>query len=93
MNKLELIDHIAAGADISNLAAEKVLNSIIFRIVDAVAMNEVVRVSGLGSFNQAHRSARLGRNPMTGEDIQIPASISIKFTPGKAFKDTVNHKR
>jgi nucleoid DNA-binding protein len=90
MNKVELIDHIAAGADISQLAAEKVLNSIIFRITDAVAMNEVVQIIGWGSFSQVPRTARIGRNPITGDAIQIEASVSVKFKPGTAFKNTLN---
>lgn len=90
MNKAELIEHIAAGADISSLAAERVLNSIIFRIVDAVTANEVVQLVGLGSFTQAQRTARVGRNPVTGESVQISASVSIKFRAGKAFKTALN---
>ena len=90
MNKLELIEHIAVGADISKLAAEKALNSILLRITDAVAMNDVVRIIGWGSFSQVPRSARIGRNPITGDAVQIAASISVKFKPGAAFKNALN---
>lgn len=91
MKKAELIEQIAAGADISMLSAEQVLNSIIFRIIDAVATNDVVQIIGWGSFSQAPRSARSGRNPITGEAIQIVACLSVKFKPGTAFKDAVNN--
>lgn len=91
MKKAELIEQIAAGADISMLSVEQVLNSIIFRIIDAVATNDVVQIIGWGSFSQAPRSARSGRNPITGEAIQIAACVSVKFKPGTAFKDAVNN--
>jgi DNA-binding protein HU-beta len=90
MNKAELIDHIATGADISKLAAEKVLNSIIFRITTTVAMNEEVRIIGWGSFIPAPRSARTGRNPITGDAVEIAASVSVKFKPGIAFRNALN---
>lgn len=91
MNKLELIEQIAMGADISKLAAERVLNSILFNITDAVAMNDVVRIIGWGTFSQAPRSARIGRNPVTGDAVQIAASVSVKFKPGSAFKNALNN--
>ena len=90
MNKEELIVHIAAGADISKLAAEKALNSILLRITDAVTMNDVVRITGWGSFSQIPRSGRIGRNPITGDAVQVAASISVKFKPGSAFKNALN---
>jgi nucleoid DNA-binding protein len=90
MNKEELIHHISAGADISKLASEKALNSILLRITDAVAMNDVVQIIGWGSFSQASRSARIGRNPINGDAVQIAASISVKFKPGAAFKNALN---
>ena len=92
MNKVELIEQIAAGADISDLEAEKVLHSIIFHIMSAVKANEVVQLAGLGSFRQALRSARMGRNPVTEESVQIPESVGVKFRPGKAFKLALNSR-
>lgn len=91
MNRAELIEKIAVGADISKLSAEQVLNSIIFRILDEVSRNDAVQIIGWGSFSQAPRSARSGRNPITGEVIQISACVSVKFKPGTAFKDAVNY--
>ena len=93
MNKAELIDHIAVGADISKIAAEQVINSFIAHIIATVSANDVVQLIGLGSFGQRERSARNGRNPVTGETIYIPATISIKFKAGTAFKEAVNQNK
>jgi len=90
MKKVDLIEKIAVGADISELAAEQVLNSIIFRIIDAVKSGEEVQLIGFGSFGRARRTARLGRNPVTGQSIEIPESMVIRFRPGKAFKLALN---
>ena len=93
MNKAELIDRVAVGADISRLAAEQVINSFITHIINTVSINGVVQLIGLGSFSQIERSARNGRNPVTGATVNIPATKSIKFRAGTAFKNTVNHKK
>ena len=91
MNKVHLIELISAGADIPNTAAKLVLESIIFRIVEAVSANELVQIGGFGSFFQTHRSARMGRNPSTGLSVQIPAMKSVGFRASAAFKRQVNH--
>ena len=93
MNKAELIDHIAVGADITKLAAEQVIHSFIKHIITTVSANEVVQLIGFGSFCQRERSARTGRNPVTGGIVHIPAAKSIKFKAGTAFKDAVNHNK
>ncbi len=90
MNKNELIKHISTGADISILAAELVLNSFIKHVMLAVSSDEAVRIIGLGSFSLCERSARVGRNPVTGAVVQIQASRSVKFKAGSAFKDAIN---
>jgi len=90
INKAELIDHIAVGADITKLAAEQVMNSLIAHIITTVSDNEVVQLIGFGSFSQSQRSARNGRNPVTGETVHIPAAKSIKFKAGAAFKQALN---
>jgi DNA-binding protein HU-beta len=90
MNKVDLIECITAGADISRPDAERVLESILLRIVEAVGANEEVRIGGFGSFTQSTRSARMGHNPSTGAPLQIPTSISIGFRAGKAFKRQIN---
>jgi len=90
MNKVELIEHIAVGADISTLVAEQVLNSLISRVIHAVSSDDVVRIIGLGTFTPSERSARIGRNPVTGAAVLIQASRVVKFRAGSAFKDAVN---
>ena len=91
MNKKELIEHIATGADISTLTAEQVLNSFISHVIETVSAKDVLQLIGLGSFSQGERSARNGRNPVTGAVVHIAASRTIKFRPGIAFKNSLNH--
>ncbi|CAM3790376.1 HU family DNA-binding protein [Polynucleobacter arcticus] len=90
MNKVELISHIASGADISTLAAERVVSSFISQVIGAVSSDDVVQIIGLGSFASTERSARMGRNPVTGATVMIGASRSVKFKAGSAFKYAVN---
>jgi nucleoid DNA-binding protein len=90
MNKAELISHVASGADISMLAAERVVNSFISQVIRAVSSDDIVQIIGLGSFAPTERSARMGRNPVTGAAVMIGASKSVKFKAGSAFKDAVN---
>jgi DNA-binding protein HU-beta len=91
MNKVELIELIAVGADIPNTAAKLALESIVHRIVEAVSANDAVQIGGLGSFLQVNQSARVGRNPSTGLSVQIPAMKSVGFRASSSFKRQVNH--
>jgi DNA-binding protein HU-beta len=90
MNKTELIDAMAEAADISKAAAGRALDGMIDAITGAVKANDTVSIIGFGTFALSERAARKGRNPKTGEEIQIKASKSPKFKAGKAFKDAVN---
>ncbi len=90
MNKTELIDAMAQAADISKAAAGRALDGMIDAITGAVKSNDTVSIIGFGTFALSERAARKGRNPKTGEEIQIKASKSPKFKAGKAFKDAVN---
>jgi nucleoid DNA-binding protein len=90
MNKSELSEAIALGADISHEKGYQVLESLLAIIEKQLVGNQSVQLAGFGSFTAKERSARVGRNPKTGETIQIPASKTIRFTPGKAFKDYIN---
>ena len=90
MNKTQLIDAMAEAADISKAAAGRALDGMIDAITDAVKSNDTVSIIGFGTFALSERAARKGRNPKTGEEIQIKASKSPKFKAGKAFKDAVN---
>lgn len=90
MNKSELIEAVAEGADISKAAAERAVNTMVSSVIDTLAKGDQVAIAGFGSFVVRERAARTGRNPRTGEEIQIAASKNPAFKAGKAFKDAVN---
>lgn len=91
MNKSELIDAVAATADISKAAAGRTLDATLDAIADALKEGEQVTLVGFGSFQVKHRAARSGRNPQTGEPIQIAEANVPGFKAGKQLKDAVNH--
>lgn len=93
MNKSELIDAIAAGADISKTAAGKAVDTLVATITKAVAKGDAVTLVGFGSFKPAKRAARVGKNPKTGETLKIAATTVPKFTAGQSFKDAVAKKK
>jgi len=86
MNKQELIDAVAATTGASKVATAETLDA----ILDAVTKGDAVQLIGFGSFSLGDRAARVGRNPATGAETQIPAAKTVKFAAGKAFKDAVN---
>lgn len=90
MNKSELIAAIAEKSELSKKDSEKALNAFVEVITDALKKEEKVQLIGFGTFDLTKRAAREGRNPSTGATIQIPASVTPKFTAGKALKDAVN---
>jgi DNA-binding protein HU-beta len=90
MNKSDLIDAVAAAADISKTDAAKAVDGVFDAIGDALKKGDDVRLSGFGSFHVTKRPAREGRNPRTGKTIKIAASKSAKFKAGKGLKDALN---
>ena len=90
MNKQELIDAVASASGTSKTAAEEAINAVFETISKAVASGDTVQLIGFGSFGTGERAARTGRNPQTGEAIEIAAAKTVKFTAGKSFKDAVN---
>lgn len=90
MNKNELIDSIAAEADLSKASAGRALDATINAITDALSKGDTVSLVGFGTFAVKARNARDGRNPRTGETIKIAASNTPGFKAGKALKDAVN---
>ena len=90
MNKSELIEAVAEGADMSKAAAERAVNTMVSSVINTLAKGDQVAIAGFGSFVVRERAARTGRNPRTGEEIQIAASKNPAFKAGKAFKDAVN---
>ncbi len=89
MNKSDLIDEIAAQAEISKAAAGKALDATMVTISNALKSGDTVTLVGFGTFYVGERSARSGRNPRTGDPIEINAAKQPKFRAGKLLKDAV----
>jgi DNA-binding protein HU-beta len=90
MNKAELIESIADSADLSKASAGRALDAAIESITKALKKGDTITLVGFGTFSVRNRKARMGRNPRTGEEIQIKASKVPGFKPGKALKDAIN---
>ena len=90
MNKSELVDSIAEIADIPKTVAGRVLDATLGTITNTLKKEEQLVLVGFGTFSVKHRAARTGRNPQTGEPIQIAAAKIPSFKAGKALKDAVN---
>jgi DNA-binding protein HU-beta len=90
MNKAELIEAVAADANLSKADAGRAVDAVVDSISSALSKGQQVAVVGFGTFSVKHRAARAGRNPRTGETIQIAASNVPGFKAGKALKDAVN---
>ena len=90
MNKSELIDSIAEAADLSKASAGRAVDAAIDAITGALKNGDSVSLVGFGTYSVKHRAARQGRNPQTGETIQIAAANVPSFKAGKALKDAVN---
>lgn len=90
MNKAELIDAVAEAADVPKATATRCVDAVFGSIGDALAKDDSVNLVGFGTFSIKSRAARTGRNPRTGEPMEIAASKSPAFKPGKALKDAVN---
>ncbi len=90
MNKAELVAQVAKESELSKDAAEKAVDALFKNIERALSEQDTVRIVGFGNFQVAQRKASVGRNPRTGEAVQIPASKVPKFRPGKALKEACN---
>ena len=89
MNKTELISAVAEGTGLTKKDTEKALNAALEVITAALVAGDKVQLSGFGSFEVKEREARVGRNPKTGEPMDIAASRAPAFKAGKALKDRV----
>jgi DNA-binding protein HU-beta len=87
MTKADLIESVAAKLDLPKGQAERAVQLVFEDIVQALRTGDKVNISGFGTFAVSERKARTGRNPKTGEAIDIPASKSAKFKAGKSLKD------
>lgn len=90
MNKSELIEAVAQGADISKAAAGRAVDALVDSVTTALKEGDQVTLVGFGTFTVRERAARTGRNPQTGQTINIAASKQPAFKAGKALKDAVN---
>ncbi|MDN3919448.1 HU family DNA-binding protein [Roseateles violae] len=90
MNKTELIESIASKAGVTRAVATTMLDATLSTITEALAAGDAVALVGFGTFKTSARAARTGKNPATGEALEIAASTAAKFSPGKALKDALN---
>lgn len=90
MNKKELIEFIAEKNDISKAATERILNSFFEVVGSELSKDQNIQIIGFGTFSVSHRAARTGRNPRTGEPLEIKASKVPSFKAGKSLKEQVN---
>jgi len=90
MNKNDLIAEVAELTSLTKADATKAVDSVLDAITSSLKKGQEVRLVGFGTFTVAKRAASEGRNPRTGEKINIPASQRPKFSAGKALKDAVN---
>ena len=90
MNKKQLVAKLAGSLNQSKADAERTFDTISNTILDALKNDDSVKIAGFGTYKVAKRKARIGRNPRTGEQIQIAASQKVKFLPAKALKEIFN---
>lgn len=90
MTKADLVEEVADATDLSKKSSEVVVTAFFDSIVDALSHGDKVELRGFGSFNLRHRKPRLGRNPKTGETVEVPAKIVPYFRPGKALRELVD---
>ena len=89
MTKADLVEKIAAKANLTKAAAERALNAFLASVEESLAKDDKLTLTGFGTFKVSERAARTGRDPRTGNAIDIPASKAVRFTPGKTLKDAV----
>jgi len=92
VNKAELITSVSEKAELTKKDAEKAVNAFLETVTEALAAGDKIQLVGFGTFETRERSARKGRNPQTGAEIEIAASNIPVFKAGKALKDAVAKK-
>lgn len=90
MNKQDLVKKIARDAEVTQRQASVMVDSMINIVMEAVAKGEKVQLLGFGTFEAKHRAPRVGRNPATGEAVEIPETVVPVFKPGQEFKEMVD---
>lgn len=91
--KAELIEAVAASAEVSKADAERTLGAFFDHITKATKKGDKISWPGFGAFSTTKRAARTGRNPQTGEPVKIAASTAMKFTPSATLKAALNPKK
>ena len=92
MNKTELVEAIASSTELTKTDVDKVVTALVEVVTDALAKGDKVSLKGFGNFEVRTRSERTGRNPRTGETMEIPASKVPAFKASAALKNVVNEK-
>jgi DNA-binding protein HU-beta len=90
MNKSELVEAVASATDLNKQTATRAVDALLDAVTTALSRGDAVNVAGFGSFVVKERAARTGRNPRTGETLEIGASRSVGFKAGKAMKDALS---
>lgn len=92
MNKTDLIQAVAEAAELTKASAQRAVDAALETITQALKEGDAVAIPGFGTFSVGERAARTGRNPQTGETIEIAAATVVKFKAGKGLKDAVNEE-
>lgn len=92
LNRTELIAKIAEESGLTKTDADKAISALQTVLVDSLSKGEAVKITGLMSVERTERAARKGRNPRTGEEIQIPAGFGVKISAGSTLKKAVSNK-
>ncbi len=90
MTKADLIEQVVRVADVSKKHAETIVNTVLSSIVDALRRDDKIELRGFGSFRVRRRRSRQGRNPKTGDRVEVPEKRIPYFKPGKELKDLIN---
>jgi len=90
MTKADLVEEVAAISRLSKKDSELVVNTFFATIVESLRRSEKIELRGFGSFKLRHRGARQGRNPKSGEKVDVPAKVVPYFKPGKDLRELVN---
>ena len=90
MTKTELVGEVAEKTGLSKVDAERAVKALLDSVTDCLKKGESLTIVGFGTFSVSKRAARTGKNPRTGEKLEIAAATTPKFKPGKSLKDAVN---
>jgi integration host factor subunit beta len=92
MTRAELVEHVTKVSSLSKKHAEIVVNTVFDAIIEALRADEKIELRGFGSFRIRRRQSRVGRNPKTGERVDVPAKRIPYFKPGKELKELINNE-